>query len=314
MNSMNDKEEENIRKWFDVTGYPLEMRAYNKLFSKFYNDRDFTSQGIHTSITPAYFYSDPNKLEPREADAFVLFSKRIGAIFYQMSFCIECKGKIHGSKPWLLLKTEKNYNLWDHNYSRVFSRLAEGFPENEGLAGMKGMFQTKEPPDPAYNLVRMKFVPRIEEESSDKGEGKNQPKQKNNNTDDAYSATAQLLSACLARKLNADEDFDEYPRCEIITPILLVEDNIYYCHLNNGQLELAKTDYGIVELPLPMSGLVRTSLVYVVTEAYFESFLSIIRDSVDSFMRPYDSTSSDVIARREQILRAPVPLPDDFKP
>ncbi|MFL6305447.1 MAG: hypothetical protein ACJ72H_18105 [Candidatus Sulfotelmatobacter sp.] len=94
-----------VRKWLDDTGYPLEMRTASA----------FRAAGFE--VTQSSYYVDEETSKAREMDVEAISISALGCV--DVRFFVECKA---GSKPWALLCSEDT--LRNYNHFRAFGAMS----------------------------------------------------------------------------------------------------------------------------------------------------------------------------------------------
>jgi hypothetical protein len=202
--------EEEILKWLDKQGYPLEMYVAQK----FRENKFYVSQSI-------FYYDDEFKLN-REIDVRAHKGIFIEDTFASIDYIIECKSS---NKPWLLFSSDREYPSDPIIESERYFYYDIAFPLIVNLGA-----------DDLLNKIYPSYV-----EFSKVGYGITQAFTSGN--DLAYKAIITLSKYCHSSKNNAKSK--NYSDNKIIIPMLVIDNELFEVTLSDKyKLQIESKEIG----------------------------------------------------------------------
>jgi hypothetical protein len=231
---------DNIRKWLNENGYPLEMKAA----------QIFRNAGF--SVEQSDYYLDTESEAYRELDIVATLFGETDRVHYSMRILVECK--VCKDKPWLLftesMDTRKSLRLTIHPGNELGTQMAKQFKFNKELGTLPIL---SEQDVTGYALVESM-------RNSDK-------------KDNTYAA---LMG--LSKGLYAFSKHPQYNHvagkdiCELFLAVTVIKGDLFQAYLDKADaIQLIKIEKGAVIWSNPVCGN-RSCAINIVTDSALPGF------------------------------------------
>lgn len=246
-----------ILKWINLTGFPLEMEAADA----------FREAGFY--VRQSGTFPDPQSEKGREIDVLAEDPDLMGIL--NISFVVECKSS---SKPWVVLTSNDALA----SYSRIH---AFGLTSNHA----KDALFSKYP-----NLGRLsEYV----EKPNKSGYGFRQAFSKD--SDPAYTAAMSVIKAC--HEISKDRPEQKIPKLTFSFPVIVVNSPLFECsRKRNGELavkEVLESEFLFsAHIPNPVSCQIK-----IVTRKSLGAFAMYARNMATTIRMELDAEEDKIFER-----------------
>lgn len=269
MTSINENLEDRVQKWLGEQGYPLEMRVA----------RQFRSNSWW--VLQASYYSDVETKQQREIDIIAYrnhYLEGSKSPLLEISICVECK--YSKDKPWILFSSENR----EEPTSFLLPVLS-----TDTFASLEKTIMELNP------LPKSLFKPQ-----SRLGYGLTQAF--TTSKDLAYEAVMGVAKAAIAKAQERPRNKINEQLISLVFPVVLVDGILFEAFLSHqGEVELHKSEHGILNLSYEFSSMEHPIQVHVCTLSGLADLLSKLDESDRFVLRFYEATI-DKKKRKDLIL------------
>jgi len=239
--------EEEIGKWLETQGYPLEMRVA----------REFQAHGFR--VQQSDYYQDDESGTWRETDVVAYLQATVDDLLYRVEFVVECKTA--PDKPWVLFTSDSGVAAPARVVQRAASskgrRLLKEVAKRQDIQDLS-MFSVHA--RPAYGMTQ----------AFGSGEDK------------TFRAAMSVSTAVAAKAAAADRG--SRPLCVIALPVIVISGKLVEAYLDDsGEVRVESISSGTLLWRNPIVGMPHT-IIRVLSEPEVPQFALEARESAGRFL------------------------------